>query len=72
MHFADLTDTPFNFQCEFIGHDYKYWQYDFTAQYHDNKFLRNLDKSEIQILRDNCKRILHATECFHGGNENGR
>jgi hypothetical protein len=62
MHFADLTDTDFSFRCEFAGDACDYWDYDFSIEQWDDKYSRNLSRTELAQLRANCKRILQVTE----------
>lgn len=67
MNFADLTDTDFKFNCEFSGDGCDYWDYDFSITYGDEKYSRDMSSSEIEQLRENCKRILQVTSEFQGG-----
>lgn len=67
MSFADLTDTDFTFDCSFGGDAHTYWDYDFTAKIHDQEYYRSMSSMEIESLRENCKRILKATEGTQGG-----
>lgn len=67
MLFADLTDTDFQFNCDFAGDAVDYWDYDFQASVHDQHYYRSLSNSEIETLRDNCKRILEVTQMCQGG-----
>lgn len=62
MMFADLTDTEYDFKCEFSGDACEYWDYDFSVEQWDDQYSRNLSRMEIEQLRENCKRILQATE----------
>lgn len=66
MNFADLTDTDFTFQCEFSGDACEYWDYDFSIKHLDDRYSKNLSRSEIEQLRDNCQKILKATEGVQG------
>jgi hypothetical protein len=68
LDFADLTDTDFKFSCYFAGDGVDYWDYDFCAENYDEKHFRTMSQYEIEQLRDNCKRILQATDLIHGGN----
>jgi hypothetical protein len=67
MNFADLTDTYFQFRCEFAGDACDYWDYDFSMECWDDKYSRNLSGIELDTLRENCQRILKATEGIQGG-----
>jgi len=67
MIFADLTDTDFSFRCDFAGDACEYWDYDFSIERCDDRYSRNLSRMEIEQLRENCKRILEATEGCQGG-----
>jgi hypothetical protein len=67
MQFADLTDTDFSFRCNISDDACDYWDYDFSIERWDDKYSRNLSRMEIKQLRENCKRILEATEGFQGG-----
>lgn len=67
LNFADLTDTNFKFTCDFAGDGVEYWDYDFCAEIHDEKHFRSMSACEIEQLRDNCKRILQATDSTQGG-----
>jgi hypothetical protein len=62
MKFADLTDTLFSFECESSPDKCDFWDYDFYAKNANDKTIRNLSKPEIVQLRENCKRILQATD----------
>lgn len=62
MNLADLCDTTFDFNCNFSGDACEYWDYDLTAKVHDYEYYRSMSRTEIEQLRDNCKRILQATE----------
>lgn len=66
MNFADLTDSEFNFQCEFADDICEHWDYDFSVERWDDKYSRNLSRMEIERLRENCKRILNAIDGIHG------
>ena len=68
MNFADLTDTEYFFRCEFAGDACEYWDYDFSVEKWDDKYSRSMSRFEIEQLRENCKKILRATEDFQGGN----
>lgn len=67
MNFVDLTDTEYSFSCDFAGDACEYWDYDFSVERWDDKYMRNLSRSEIEQLRENCKRILQATDDIQGG-----
>jgi hypothetical protein len=60
MQFADLTDTLFSFQCQPSDDKCHQWDYDFSIETWDDKYLRNLSKPEITYLKENCKRILQV------------
>jgi hypothetical protein len=62
MMFADLTDAEYCFSCDFAGDACEYWDYDFSVERWDDKYSKNLSRIEIEQLRENCKRILQATE----------
>jgi hypothetical protein len=62
LHFSDLTDTPFRFSCDFAGDAVDYWDYDFTANFKDERYCSALTRDEIEQLRKNCKYILDITE----------
>jgi hypothetical protein len=62
LTFADLTDADFNFIVEFEGDGVDYFDYSFQAKYRDEIFHRDMYQNEIETLRENCKRILKATE----------
>lgn len=68
MHFADLTDTNFVFLCEATADGCELWEYDFSIIRWNDKVSRNLSQWEINQLRENCVRILEATNSFQGGN----
>jgi hypothetical protein len=67
MNFADLTDADYIFNCEFADDACEYWDYDFSIERWDDKYSRNMSKTEIEQLRNNCKKILQATSAFQGG-----
>lgn len=66
MNFTDLTDTDYTFNCEFAGDACEYWDYDFHVESWDDKYCRSLSRTEIEQLRDNCKRILEVTTGIEG------
>jgi len=68
MNFADLTDTDYTFRCEPADDACEYWDYDFSVEEWDDKYMKNLSQKEVLQLRENCKRILQATHNFQGGN----
>jgi hypothetical protein len=55
---ADLSDTEFDFRCSYEG------EFDFSlcATVNDYEYNRSMTKIDIRYLRENCKRILEATE----------
>lgn len=67
MNFADLTDTDYTFNCDFAGDACEYWDYDLSIRKGDDKYLRSISRTEIEQLRNNCKKILKATDDFQGG-----
>lgn len=67
MNFADLTDTDFSFRCDFAGDACEYWDYELSIEQWDDKYSRNLSRVEIETLRENCTRILKATDGLQGG-----
>lgn len=65
MNVSDLIDTTFVFNCDFAGDACEYWDYDFSAKYENEYvYLKNLNVTEIETLRENCKKILNATDYF--------
>lgn len=68
MNFADLTDTSYIFQCSFSEDACEYWSYDFSVECWDDRYIRNMSRSEINQLRENCKRILQVTDKLQGCN----
>ena len=62
MTITDLCDTHFKFDCQFEGDAKDFWDYGLTAVVHDYKYYQSLTNKEVENLRDNCKRILDATE----------
>ena len=68
MTLTDLCDTNFKFDCQFEGDAVDYWDYGLTAEVHDYKYFQSLNQCNIEALRENCKRILAATEvCYYEG-----
>lgn len=67
MDFSDLTDTEFDFRCDFSGDACDYWDYDFLIEQFDEKHLINLSSIEVKQLRENCRRILAAVDSVQGG-----
>lgn len=66
MNFVDLTDGNFTFNCDLAGDACEYWDYDFSIENWDDKYRQSLSRCEIKQLRENCKRILKATEGVQG------
>lgn len=67
LQFVDITDSVFNINIQKSPDICEFWDYDLELKYNNEKYLYNLSKSEVNQLRENCKRILQATE-IHGGN----
>ncbi len=69
MNITDLSDTDIKFTCDFAGDACEYWDYDFSASVHgEPEYNQNFNRSEIEQLRLNCKRILQATDGIEGAN----
>lgn len=66
MNIIDLTDTDFSFLCEFSEDACEYWDYDFSIERWDERYSQSLSQVEIEQLRENCKRILKATDGCQG------
>lgn len=64
MTLTDLTDTNFTFDCEFSGDGVEYFDNTLIATVKDEKYYFSLYECDIECLRENCKRILAATEGF--------
>ena len=64
MNINDLLEAEFDFNCDFEGDAVDYWDYSFTAKFkEDYEFTTNVPSdSNIEYLRENCKRILKATD----------
>lgn len=68
MNITDLSDTEVRFDCEFSGDGVDYFDYHFSALVHgETEYQAEMSRTEIEQLRDNCKRILEATSYFQGG-----
>ncbi len=68
MTLTDLCDTNFKFDCQFEGDAIEYWDFSLTAEVQDYKYYQSLNNCDIEQLRENCKRILKATEgCINEG-----
>lgn len=55
---ADLSDTEFDFICTYD----REFDYSLCATVNDCEYNRSMTKTDIRYLRENCKRILEATE----------
>lgn len=66
MNFCDLTDTDFMFRCDYANDACEYWEYEFLIERWDDKYSRNLSSIEVEQLRENCRRILNATDGIQG------
>ncbi len=62
VNLADLSDTEFDFKCEFEGDGQEYFDYNLCASVNDYEYNRSMSRIDIEFLRENCKRILEATE----------
>jgi hypothetical protein len=62
MDIADLSDTSFNFTCNFEPDTFKYWDFYLTGTVDDYEYGRSMNYDDIKCLRNNCKRILEATD----------
>jgi hypothetical protein len=59
MNITDLAETDVNFE---VLKDSKYWDFTFYAKVHDDyEYMQSLNRSDIERLRINCKKILKAT-----------
>lgn len=69
MTITDLTDTHLKFTCYLTEDKFlSEWQYDLDITAGDETYYHNLSIDELLQLRDNCKRILGATNNIQGGN----
>jgi hypothetical protein len=68
MNIIELTEADYSFSCEASVDACEYWDYDFSVEKWDDKFLCTLQQSELKQLRENCKRILQATDALQGCN----
>jgi hypothetical protein len=59
---ADLSDTKFDFKCELEKDDHNYFDYNLKALVNDYLYNRSMTRTDVKYLRENCKRILKATE----------
>ncbi len=64
---ADLSDTEFDFKCELEKDDNAYFEYNLSALVNDLIYNRSMSRIDIKYLRENCKRILDATEGYSHG-----
>jgi hypothetical protein len=55
---ADLSDTEFDFSCTYE----KEFDFSLCARVNDYEYNRSMTKVDLKYLRENCKRILEATE----------
>lgn len=62
VELADLSDTEFDFKCELEKDDINYFDYNLSALVNDYLYNRSMTRTDIKYLRENCKRILDATE----------
>jgi hypothetical protein len=62
VELADLSDTEFDFKCELEKDDQAYFEYNLSALVNDYEYNRSMTKLDLKYLRENCKRILEATE----------
>lgn len=62
MTLTDLTDTDFDFTCDFMGDGVEYFDYTLHAKVNDYDYYQSLNRCDIENLRMNCERILAATE----------
>ena len=68
MIFVDLTDMTYVFNCSLADIECEYWDYNFSIDCLGDQYSWDLSKNEIEQLRNNCKKILSATENIQGGN----
>ncbi len=62
MDIADLLDTKFEFAC-IREDDAPYWDYSLEITYFDEvECSRSMTPRDVQYLRNNCRKILAATE----------
>jgi len=66
MTFVDLTDTDYIFDCRLSDDQCEHWDYDFSVERWDDKYIQNISKREVEQLKMNCKRILHAIDQVEG------
>ncbi len=59
---ADLSDTEFDFKCELEKDDHNYFDYNLSALVNDYVYNRSMSKADVKYLRENCNRILEATQ----------
>ena len=62
INLADLSDTHFIFNCQQEIDDREYFDYNLSALFNDYEYNRSMSREDIIYLRENCKRILAATE----------
>lgn len=67
MIFVDLTDTTYVFNCSNSRDMCEYWEYNFSIECMGDKHSWDLSKGELEKLRNNCMKILHATENIQEG-----
>lgn len=62
MNITDLSDTNFTFKCDFEIDAAEYWDYYLLATVNDYQYGQSMNTEDIECLRNNCKRILEATD----------
>jgi hypothetical protein len=63
INIIDLMSQKFAFRCRISDDACEYWDYDFFIRnYGEPLFWENARIEELEILRENCRRILIATE----------
>lgn len=60
MIFADLIDTDFIFKCYPSEDVCEIWEYDLLIKNGDEEFLKNINITEIEQLKNNCLKLLEA------------
>lgn len=58
--FAELMDTPFLFECNYIGTKSSVWDYDLHIKKHGEEYIKSLDEIDVLQLKQNCQNILKA------------
>lgn len=63
MNITDLSETIVHFELNATHSECELWDYNFYASLHgEHEYMQSLSKTELFVLRENCKNIIQLTD----------